>query len=67
MLSLSRSCFLGERLFVVLLRVVAGILFAVWLVLLLMGKGGFIHLLLLNAVGVAFVEFIVVLRTRMAE
>lgn len=50
-----------------LLRVVAVVLFSIWLILLLLGKGGFIHLLLLNAAGVAFVEFIVVLRTRMTE
>ena len=33
-------------------------LFVVWLVSLLLGKGGFIHILILCAVAVAFVQWI---------
>ena len=47
------------------LRVLTGALLTVWLVLVLMGKGGFVHLLLLNALGVASVEVMTVIRTRM--
>jgi hypothetical protein len=50
-----------------LLRVSAGILFGIWMILLLMGKGGLVHLLLLNALGVAFTEALVVYRTRMTR
>lgn len=50
-----------------LLKVIAGILFGIWLVLVLAGKGGFVHLLLLNAAGVAFTELMVTRRTRMTE
>jgi hypothetical protein len=49
------------------LRFIAGILLAIWLVLLLLGKGGFAHLLLLSAIGIAGVEMIVVYRTRMTK
>lgn len=35
---------------------IAAVLLALWLVLLLLGKGGFIHLLLLNAFGLAMVD-----------
>jgi hypothetical protein len=49
----------------VLLRVVTGILLGIWAALLLAGKGGLVHLLLLNALGVAFTEGLVVYRTRM--
>jgi len=35
-----------------------------WLLLVLLGKGGFIHLLLLSAIGVAFVDLIGVYRSR---
>ncbi len=48
-----------------ILRLIAGILLAVWLVLVLLGKGGFVHLLLLNSIGIAVVELVTVLRTRM--
>ena len=48
-----------------ILRFIAGILLGIWLVLVLIGKGGFVHLLLLNAVGVAAVEIMTVYRTRL--
>ena len=38
--------------------VASALLFAVWLFLaFVLGKGGFIHFLLLGAIGVAFVQF----------
>ena len=47
------------------LRVLAAILFMVWLTLVLLGKGGFVHLLLFNAIGVASVEVMTVIRAKM--
>lgn len=47
------------------LRVLTGILLGIWLILILLGKGGFVHLLLLNALGVASVEVLTVIRSRM--
>ena len=47
------------------LRLIAAVLFGVWLMLVLLGKGGFVHLLLLNALGVASVEMMTMIRTRM--
>lgn len=49
----------------IVLRSVAGTLLLIWAALFLAGKRGFIHLILLNALGVAFTEFLVTLRTRM--
>ncbi len=49
------------------LRVIAVILFSIWLVLVFLGKGGFIHLLLLNAIGVASVDVMTTIRTRMTD
>lgn len=47
------------------LKVIAGAIFTVWLGLVLAGKGGFVHLLLFNALGVAFIESLRVYRTNM--
>lgn len=47
------------------LILITGLLLVIWLVLLLMGKGGFIHILLLNALGVASVEVMTRVRARM--
>ena len=47
-----------------MLRVIAGGLFLIWLALVLLGKGGFVHLLLLNAIGVASVEVMTIYRAR---
>ncbi len=47
-----------------MLKIVTGILLLVWLVLVLIGKGGFVHLLLLNALGVASVELMTMYRSR---
>lgn len=46
------------------LRLIAGLLLGIWLVLILLGKGGFIHLLLLSAIGIAFVDTIGTYRGR---
>ena len=56
----------GERTRVVL-RVLIGVCISIWLVLVLIGKGGFVHLLLLNAVGLAAVELLAVYRPRMTR
>ena len=50
-----------------LLRVAAGILLGIWAILLLMGKTGLVHLILLNALGVMFSELLVIYRTRMKK
>ena len=49
------------------LRFIIGILVGIWLLLVLIGKGGFVHLLLLNAIGVAMVEIMTVYRTRLTS
>lgn len=41
-----------------LLKVIAGILLGTWLVLVLLGKGGFVHIILINGVTVAFAELV---------
>lgn len=48
-------------------RIIVGILLAVWLVLILLGKGGFSYILLLTALGIAMLEIIIVFRGRMTE
>lgn len=50
-----------------LLRIVAAILLVIWLVLVLIGKSGFVHLFLLGFLGVAAVEVMTVLRGRMVR
>jgi hypothetical protein len=47
------------------LRIIAAALFLIWLALVLMGKGGFVHLLFFNALGVAFIEALRVYRTNL--
>lgn len=44
---------------------IAAILLGIWLILVLLGKGGFIHLFLLSAIGVAFVDVVGICRSRM--
>ena len=39
-------------------------LFAVWIVLMLMGKGGFVHLLFLNGVSVLMIDLVARHRSR---
>lgn len=50
-----------------MLRLIAVVLFAVWLLLLLLGKGGYIHLLLLGSASLVFTEVVTEFRTRMNE
>ena len=47
------------------LKLLAGLLPAFWLVLVLLGKGGFVHLLLLGGIGVASAEIVTFFRSRM--
>lgn len=47
-------------------RIVSIVLFLIWLVLVLIGKGGLVHLLLIAAVCTAAVAAIAVYRSRMA-
>jgi hypothetical protein len=47
------------------IRRIALLLFAIWLVLVVLGKGGFVHLLLLNAIGIEFVDLVGVYRRRL--
>lgn len=53
----------GEK--VLKLRIITATLIGIWLLLVLLGKGGFIHLFLLSAIGVGFVDAVGVYRTRM--
>lgn len=48
-------------------KIIIGITFGIWLVLVLLGKGGFIYLLLLTAVGVTVVELIHFYRKNLKE
>jgi hypothetical protein len=50
-----------------LLRIVAGLLLSAWIILVLIGKGGFVHLLLVSFLGVAAVEVMTVLRGRLTK
>lgn len=47
------------------LRLLTAILLGTWLLLVLLGKGGFVHLLLLSSIGIAFVDAVGVYRSRM--
>jgi ABC-type microcin C transport system permease subunit YejB len=46
------------------LRIIAGIILSIWLLLVLFGKGSFVHLLLLSGLGIASVDLMCVLRRR---
>ena len=46
-------------------RIVSTVLFLIWLVLVLIGKGGLVHLLLIAAVCTASVDAVAVYRSRM--
>ena len=48
-------------------KIVAGLLFVIWLVLVLLGKGGLVHILLMGSIGVIVVEIIVGYRARMVQ
>ena len=49
------------------LRIITAALIAIWFILILRSKGGFVHLVLLSAIGVAFVDAVGVYRSRMTE
>jgi hypothetical protein len=51
----------------VVLRLITGVLLGIWLLLVLLGKGGFVHLLLLTGIGVAMVEIVTVLRGKLTK
>lgn len=40
------------------LKIIAGILLGIWLILVLMGKSGFVHILLLNGIAIAVVALV---------
>ncbi|MDQ3129215.1 MAG: hypothetical protein M3Q99_00445 [Acidobacteriota bacterium] len=46
------------------IRIIAGIFFGIWLLLLLLGKSGFIHLLLLSGIGFGAVDLACLYRGR---
>ena len=48
-------------------KIVAGLLFVIWLVLVLLGRGGLVHILLMGSIGVIVVEIIVGYRARMVR
>lgn len=48
------------------LRIIAGIILGIWIVLVLLGKGGLVHILLLNVIGIAFVDLLTIYRTRLS-
>ena len=46
------------------LKILAGILLGTWLIFVLMGRGGFIHLLLLNGISVLAIDLVSMYRAR---
>ena len=48
-------------------KIVAALLFGIWLVLVLVGKGGLVHILLMSSIGVIVVEIIAGYRARMVR
>ena len=49
------------------LRLIAGGLLGLWLLLVLLGKGGFVHILLLNGLAIAVLEIVSVYRSQVAK
>lgn len=47
-----------------MLWIIAAGLFLAWLILMLMGKAGLVHVLILNAIAIATVKFLAVRRGR---
>jgi len=50
-----------------LLIKIAAVLFTVWLILLLLGKGGFVHLLLPSALGLIVADLVALYRSQLTE
>ncbi|MBC7901574.1 MAG: hypothetical protein H7070_16145 [Saprospiraceae bacterium] len=48
----------------IFLRTLTGVLFAIWFGLVLYGKGGFVHILLLNAITIGVVEIACTYRSK---
>lgn len=51
----------------IIFKLIFGVLFAVWLLLVLLGKGGFVHILLLTALGFGMLDVVEMYRRRMTE
>jgi hypothetical protein len=49
------------------LRLTAAILLGIWLLLVLVGKGGFVHILLLNGIAIAIIDIITVYRGKFTK
>jgi hypothetical protein len=49
------------------LRIIATVLLGIWIALVLIGIGGFVHLLLLNGVVLWVVDAVSIYRSRMTE
>jgi hypothetical protein len=49
------------------LRIIIALTFSLWLVSVLLGKGGFVHILLLVSIGVSVVEILRLYRRRLTE
>ena len=49
------------------LRILGSVLIIVWLALVVIGKGGFVHLLLLNGIGIWVVDLVSRYRAQMTE
>ncbi|MFZ1701523.1 MAG: hypothetical protein WBO10_04290 [Pyrinomonadaceae bacterium] len=49
------------------LRILSALLFVIWLALVLAGKGGFVHFLLLISIGIAGTEIVALYRPKMRE
>jgi hypothetical protein len=49
------------------LRILGSVLIIVWLALVVIGKGGFVHLLLLNGIGIWVVDLVSKYRAQMTE
>ena len=50
-----------------MLRIIATALLVLWLVLVLLGKGGFIHLLLLNGIVIWVIDAVSIYRSQMTQ
>ena len=49
------------------IKAIAGILLGIWLILILLGKGGFVHTLLLNGIAFAVIALVIEWRTRLKK
>jgi hypothetical protein len=47
------------------IKILAGILLGIWFLLYLLGKGGFIHILLLVGISVTVIELVAIYRQRL--